>query len=96
MTMTSRTKGGYLAISFKSYLAGLKAREMAKPEGQRRKVPTANQVGRMAGLSQSATSRLTSGKAKSLPIDRVCAMLNVMNNLGFETKITDFLTYKFE
>ena len=94
--MTEMSKGGYLAVSFKSYLAALKARELAKPEDKRRTVPTANQVGKMAGLSQSATSRLTGGRAKSLPVDRVCAMLNVMNNLGFETKITDFFTYTFE
>ena len=94
--MTEKNQGGYLAVSFKSYLAALKAKELAKSGNERRPVPSANQVGKMAGLSQSATSRLTGGKAKSLPIKRVCAMLNVMNNLGFDTQITDFLTYKFE
>lgn len=94
--MTDLSKGGYLAISFKSYLAALKAKERAKPVSERRDVPTANQVGQLAGLSQSATSRLTSGNVKNLPVDRVCAILNVMNNLGFEAKITDFFTYTFE
>lgn len=94
--MVDKSKGGHMIISFKSYLARLKELEMVKPRNDRKEIPTANQIGQMAGLSQSTTSRLTSGQSRNISIDKVCAILNVMNHLGFGTKVTDFFTYTFE
>lgn len=84
---------GNIAITFKSYLIRLKEIERARPEEERREVPTIPDVARAAGIHQVTASRLMHGHVSRVSLDKVAAILDVMNNRGFETKITDFFTY---
>jgi len=90
------TQGGYVAITFNSYLKRLRDLERAKPTRLRREVPTASQLAKICGLQQTTVNRIVKGYVKTVSIEKMSMILNAMNNLGFDTKITDFFTYTFE
>ena len=91
-----RKDRGQVAITFKSYLMRLKELERAKPEDKRREVPSIPKIAELAGIHQVTASRIMHGHVKSLSLFKLSAILDVMNDLGFKTDITDFLTYTYE
>ena len=85
-----------VAITFKSYLVRLSELERAKPKSERKKVPTITRIAELAGISRVTGSRIMHGHVKSLSLRKLCAILDVMNSLGFETKLTDVLSYSYD
>lgn len=82
-----------VAITFKSYLTRIKELERAKPKDQRKYVPTIPDIAKRAKIHPVTASRIMHGHISSLSLPKLAAILDVMNNLGFDTKLTDFLTY---
>lgn len=84
---------GRIAIIFKSYLIRLKEIEESKQKSEQRKVPTAAEVARRAGLAPNTGSRLIHGHVTQVSLAKVAAILDVMNEAGFEADLNDFLIY---
>lgn len=84
---------GLIAITFNSYLNKLRSIESAKPEGERKEIPTVRQIALSTGLSTSTANRLMNAHTTSLSLPKVALILDDMRGRGFNTQITDFLTY---
>lgn len=84
---------GQVAITFKSYLTRLNELERAKPEEVRRDIPSIPDIARAAGIHPVTASRLMHGHVNRVSLDKLAAILNVMNDYGFNTKLTDFFVY---
>jgi len=84
---------GNVAITFNSYLMRLRQIERSKPESIRRHVPSIAEISRIAGLKNTTGSRLMHGHVSAVSLEKLSLVLNTMNDLGFNTNITDFFTY---
>jgi len=87
---------GQVAITFKSYLTRLKELERAKPKAQRRRIPTIPDIATKANIHHVTASRIMHGHVSSVSLPKLAAILNAMNDFGFDTKLTDFFTYTYE
>ena len=84
---------GRIGITFKSYLERLREMEMAKPKEEQREIPTIRQVALSAGLHPVTASRLMHGHVKAVSLEKLALIIDDMRNRGFNTNITDCLTY---
>ena len=80
-------------FNLKGYLAELEAAEAAKPEGERRDVPTLTDLARAAGVHKVTMSKLVQGRIRSLSFDIGGAIVAELRQRGFDTQPGDLLGY---
>lgn len=93
-TLEHRQGGGYMYVRLGAYLEELEAIERAKPEGQRRKVPTMKELARAAGISPVSLSRLVRGQVNSLNFSIGTGILDELRRRGFDADVGDILSYQ--
>lgn len=87
-------QGGVMYIRLKSYLDELAAVEEAKPEGQRRPVPTMKEIAEAVDYNPVSMSRLATGKIRSLNLDLASKIIDEVRRWGFQMEITDLVAYR--
>lgn len=83
-----------LVMNFKAYLTRLRADELAKPEGQRKPIPTLTELAKEIDVTRSQLSRFIGGKVSKIDRKMGGALIAAMRRRGFDTKITDLLRYE--
>lgn len=82
-----------MIITLESYLAGLRDKERAKPEGQRLEVPTYTDLAIAAGVDGATISRLARGKIRALSFNVGTSILDELHRRGFNPQVSDILVY---
>lgn len=80
-------------FNLKSYLSELEAAERAKPEDERRDVPTLTDLANAAGVHKVTMSKLVQGRIHSLNFDIGAAIIAELRRRGFDTQPGDLLGY---
>lgn len=92
--MTQQTnREGNLYITFGAYLSELRAQEKQKPPGQRREVPTSQEVADAAGVHLVTMTNIANGKIQQLNLETARKALDYLWHRGFHPQLTDFLKY---
>ena len=92
----TNTEGGYMYFNLKGYLAQLDSAEKARPEAERRDVPTLTDLARAAGVHKVTMTKLVHGKIRSLNFDIGTAIIREMRRRGFDTQPGDLFGYQEE
>ena len=93
MTNKQVSKRGYMFFNLKGYLAELEAAEAAKPDGERRAVPSLTGLAKAAGVHKVTMSKLVRGQIRSLNFDIGSAIISEMRRSGFDTEPGDLFGY---
>lgn len=80
-------------IRLKPYLEELAIKETARPEVERREVPTMEEIARAVGYNPVSMSRLVTGKIKSLNLELGAAIIDEVRRRGFAMEVTDLVGY---
>lgn len=83
-----------MVIVFKSYLSRLEAMERAKPPGQRRHVPTMEELARRIGVHPVTLSGIANNNVKQLNLRTAGRLIETMREFGFRMDVTDLLEYR--
>lgn len=86
--------GGIMYVRLKSYLDELSAIEEARPEHQRRRVPTMKEIAEAVGYNPVTMSRLATGKIRSLNLELGAAIIDEMRRRGFPMEVSDLVAYR--
>lgn len=81
-------------IRLKSYLDELAAAEEAKPEAQRRQVPTMKEIAEAVDYNPVSMSRLATGKIRSLNLELASKIIDEVRRWGFPMETTDLVVYR--
>jgi DNA-binding Xre family transcriptional regulator len=92
--MQDNREEGIMYPTLGSYLLNLQEQERYKPAEARREVPTVEELARAAGVSKQALYDLINGKTQSIRFDVAGAIIQTFEDRGFETQITDILSYR--
>jgi hypothetical protein len=88
------TEEGVMYIRLGPYLEELALAEKAKPEGQRRLVPTMRDIAEAIGYNPVSMSRLATGKIGSLNFKLGAAIIDEVRRWGFPMEVPDLIAYK--
>ena len=80
-------------VSFGPYLKKLDAIERAKPESERRSIPSLRELADATNSNRSTLSRLYRGDIVTFNIRLAGAIIREMRRRGFDMQITDLIDY---
>lgn len=83
-----------LEINLRAYLARLEADELAKPESQRRAVPSVPELANEIGVSRVQLYRLVGGQVQNFNLETAGRLMDAMNHRGFPMTVSDLLVYR--
>lgn len=83
-----------MIITLKSYLASLEVEERAKPEGERRPVPSITALATDINIGRVQLQRIAGGGIKHLDLDTGGLIIAAMRRRGFLMKTTDLVDYR--
>ena len=82
-----------MVVTLKAYLNKLAAIEKAKPESQRRHVPTMAEIASDVGISKNSISIIASNNVKRLNLKVASKIIATIQARGFPMMLTDLLVY---
>jgi hypothetical protein len=94
MAEDKHTQGGIMYIRLKPYLEELAIKEEARPEEERRPVPTMEEIARSVKYNPVSMSRLVTGRIKSLNLELGAAIVDELRRRGFPMQVTDLVGYE--
>jgi hypothetical protein len=86
-------KGGTMHIVLKGYLERLEQTERARPAGERRRVPTMDELAREAGIHYVTLNKIANNNISQLSLETGSKIISAVRRFGFEMTASDFLTY---
>src|SRR5688572_248125 len=86
--------GGTMFIVFKSYLNRLEAIEKSKPEPQRRRVPSMEELAQRIGVHPVTLSNIANSNIKQLNLETGGRIIHTMRSYGFQMELSDLLEYR--
>jgi hypothetical protein len=86
-------KEGTMQVVFGRYLKGLEAAERAKPLGQRRYVPSIDELAPEIGLHPVTLRNIANGNIKKLDLETAGKLITIMRRLGFPATETNIISY---
>ena len=81
-------------VVFGNYLKALEAGERAKPLGQRRYVPSIEELAEVVSLHPVTLRNIANGNIKKLDLGTAGKLITTMRQLGFDTSETDVIHYE--
>lgn len=82
-----------MILKLRGYLATLDDMEKARPEGQRRQIPTITELAREVGLSRVQMQRIVGGNTESIKLDVAGNIIRVLRRRGFPMEVTDLIDF---
>jgi hypothetical protein len=86
-------KGGTMHIVLKSYLERLETSERSKPAGQRRRVPTMDELAKEAGLHYVTLNKIVNNNISQLSLETGGKIISAVRRFGFPMAATDLIDY---
>ena len=80
-------------VVFGKYLKALEAAEQAKPLGQRRRIPSIEELAPEVKLHPVTLRNIANGNIKKLDLDTAGKLITIMRRLGFDTVETNVIRY---
>lgn len=80
-------------VVFGAYLKELEAAEKAKPLGQRRYVPSIEELAEVVSLHPVTLRNIANGNIKKLDLQTAGKLMTTMRQLGFSILETDVIRY---
>ncbi len=80
-------------ITLKAYLGRISAEERSRI-GQRRHVPSMDELATLVGIHPVTMSNLVNGKVKLLNLDLGGRIITELRKLGFDTAVDDVIAYR--
>lgn len=81
-------------ISLRSYLNRLDAIEKSKPEGQRKRVPSMEELAKMVGIHPVTLSNIANSNIRQLNLETGGRIIGAMRSFGFPMSVTDLIEYR--
>lgn len=81
-------------IIFRSYINRIEAIEKSKPETQRRRVPTMEELAQRIGVHPVTLSNIANSNIKQLNLETGGRIIHAMRSYGFSMEIGDLLEYR--
>ena len=81
-------------VAFGAYLKRLEAIEKSKPEAQRRRVPTMEELAQRVGVHPVTLSNIANSNIKQLNLETGGRIIHTMRSFGFAMQLTDLLEYR--
>lgn len=83
-----------MLVIFRSYLNRLDAIEKSKPETQRRRLPSMEDLAREVGVHPVTLSNISNNNIKQLNLETGGRIIHAMRKHGFAMDISDLLEYR--
>jgi len=80
-------------ITLKSYLERIEAQEKAKPAGQRRRVPSMEELALEVGMHRVSLSRIANNSISDLSLETGGKIISAMRRFGFQMDASDLVAY---
>lgn len=80
-------------VNLKSYLADLERNETARPEKERRQIPTLAELADVVGMHRISFYRIANNQIGKLDLEIADKVIAEMQRRGFPMQINDFLIY---
>lgn len=81
-------------VIFRSYLNRLEAIQKSKPEGQRQRVPSMEELAQRVGIHPVTLSNISNNNIKQLNLETGGRIIHTMRSFGFSMDISDLLEYR--
>ncbi|RMG89292.1 MAG: hypothetical protein D6706_21655 [Chloroflexi bacterium] len=81
-------------VNLKPYLAHLELEERAKPEEQRRPIPTLAELAEVVKLHRLSFYRIANNQISKLDLDVLAGIIAELRRRGFDTDVGDVLVYR--
>lgn len=83
-----------MKFKLKAYLAQLEYEESFRGEGERRAIPSVNELARGAGVTRQQIYRILNGEPASLRLDTADGIITTLRRAGFPADVGDLLEYR--
>lgn len=83
-----------MVITLKLYLNRLELQEKTRPEGQRRDVPSMEQLAAAVGIHPVTLSNIANSNIRQLNLETGSRIITAMRRFGFPMTLTDLLEYQ--
>lgn len=80
-------------IVLKNYLERLEQSERVRPAGERRRVPTMDELAREAGIHYVTLNKIANNNISQLSLETGGKIISAVRRFGFEMTASDFVTY---
>lgn len=91
--LTPQPGSGKMRVTLKSYLERLRELEGARPEGQRRSVPSIRELAREIEVNPATLSNVVNNHTELLNLEMGSRIIRALRRRGFDTGVSDILAF---
>jgi DNA-binding Xre family transcriptional regulator len=86
-------EGGTVVVTLRAYLDRVSAIERGRPEAQRRRVPSMEELAKEVGVHPVTLSNIAGSNIQHLNLKTAGRIIWVLRKHGFQIQVSDFLDY---